>query len=660
MGCIYKQQGKYKKAMECHQQKIKLAEELKDKLGISLASFDIGNIYQKFKDYQQAEEYYNKAIALTIELKLENLRCRFTYHKADLYFVLQKWDKANKLNETVYNIAKETTQEEILFNSKLLSVKIEFYRDDIPSNKEMAINKLKNMLSKTEQEEEITILNYELFKMTNNIEYAKTSYSLYQKLYEEIPNIEYEEKIEELEKYMNELPEANITQNISLEQTKERELIQYINNYIDEKTQRNTEKLKIQLDKERENLTKLTRIGQAIGKELDLDELLYLMLDNVIEVTKAKRCFLMLLKNDELTFTLARNADKSSLTKEDFAISYSIPYQVLKSNKAICITNTEEETTLSGSIMELELKSIMCAPLRVQNKIIGVIYVDNRTALQEFTDNDLELFEAISDLAAVSIERAMLYKELKEKTRIEQELQIAANIQKRLLPQDLPKIKGLEVVGKVIPAKEIGGDYYDFIISDHSDKLYIAIGDVSGKGVPAGLIVAMVKSALQQLIDTYSSTQTILIKLNKIIDKNTDTTKFITFLLLKWNAKKEKLYYTGAGHEHLIIYRKNGDLEILQTKGMALGITDKIEGYLKEKELHIAYDDIIILYTDGIIEARNEKRNLLTLKHFCEIIKECYNPILQIMLENILERIKEYIGKAEQYDDMTLVIIKKC
>ncbi len=249
---------------------------------------------------------------------------------------------------------------------------------------------------------------------------------------------------------------------------------------------------------------------------------------------------------------------------------------------------------------------------------------------------------------------------MKEKTRIEQELKIAMRIQKGLLPKDLPHIKGLEVVGTMIPAKEIGGDYYDFIIPERSDELYVAIGDVSGKGVPAGLIMAMAKSALQQLIDTYSSTQTILIKLNKIINKNTDTTKFMTFLLLKWNSQKEKLYYTGSGHEHLIIYRKTGDLEILRTGGMALGITEKIGDYLKEKELNINYDDIIILYTDGITEAKNEKEDLLTLKHFCEIIKECYNPTLQIMLENILEQIKKYTGKAEQYDDMTLVIIKRC
>ncbi len=419
--------------------------------------------------------------------------------------------------------------------------------------------------------------------------------------------------------------------------------------------------LQIQLEKERENLHKLTRIVQAIGKELNLDKLLSLMLDNVIEVTKAERAFLMFLENEELHLSIARNSKGYSLTKEELTISHSIPYQVLESGKAICITDTTEEAKLSGSIMELELASIMCAPLRVQNEIIGVMYVDSRTVLQEFTNSDLELFEAISDLAAVAIERVHLYSELKEKTRIEQELKIATSIQEGLLPQSSPDIKGLKVVGKVIPAKEIGGDYFDFIIPDRPNEFYIAIGDVSGKGIPAGLIMAMAKSVLQQLIYTYTSTYNILTKLNRIIELNTDTMQFMTFLLLKWESKNERLYYTGAGHEHLIISRdESDDLEIIKTGGLALGITDEIKDFVIEKELHLDINDTLILYTDGVTEARDPDGYLLRLERLCELIKECYNPIPQIMIENILKQLKEYMGEAAQYDDITLVIIRRC
>ena len=174
----------------------------------------------------------------------------------------------------------------------------------------------------------------------------------------------------------------------------------------------------------------------------------------------------------------------------------------------------------------------------------------------------------------------------------------------------------------------------------------------------------MVKPALQLLIDSYTSTCDILTRVNNIIEQNTNTTKFMSFLLLCWDIKQQKLYYTGAGHEHLIIYRNSNNLEVIKTGGIALGIMEDIGDMLQEKELKLDVGDTLILYTDGVTEARNANKDILTLENWCKIIEKSFSvspPISKpkIILENILNELREYMRKTPQYDDITLVTIKR-
>jgi len=315
-------------------------------------------------------------------------------------------------------------------------------------------------------------------------------------------------------------------------------------------------------------------------------------------------------------------------------------------------------------MMNLELRSVLCIPLHIRNEEIGVIYTDSQSGLREFDKIELTFFNALASQLARAIEKSKLYEQELEKERITKELELASEIQLNLLPDKAPLIEGLEIIGFMQPAKEIGGDYYDYIFSPDKNKLYIAIGDVSGKGIPAGLITTMVKPTLQLLINSHISTCDILKQVNNIIYQNTDSTKFMTFLLLCWDIKQQKLYYTGAGHEHLIIYHNSKNLEIIKTGGIALGIVENVGDMLQEKELKLDVDNTLILYTDGVTEARNANTEILTLENWCEIIKKSFSasmhsPKPQFILDNLINELREYMGKTPQYDDITLLAIKR-
>ena len=208
------------------------------------------------------------------------------------------------------------------------------------------------------------------------------------------------------------------------------------------------------------------------------------------------------------------------------------------------------------------------------------------------------------------------------------------------------------------PARMVGGDYYDFIEKDGS--LTVCIGDVSGKGVPAGLVMVMAQLFLHHWDIDPADTRDTMLTANKILHANTEPFVFMSMLLLNWNAETRTLRYTGAGHENILVYRaKKKKVDVIPAGGVVLGIKKDISAVLDEKELDLAPDDAVLLYTDGATEALNAKGEMYTLQRLRAAFTECGKGTADGMVAQIFSELTSFIGEStEQHDDITLAVLK--
>ncbi len=249
--------------------------------------------------------------------------------------------------------------------------------------------------------------------------------------------------------------------------------------------------------------------------------------------------------------------------------------------------------------------------------------------------------------------------DIKDRERMIDELKLAAQLQRDTLPLKSPGVKGLQLVAKNKPATELGGDIFNFVTS--KSKTYIYIGDVTGHGVAAGLIMTMATSLINVFADIYGSAYEILVNVNRYIKRHVKKAMFLTMVMLSWDEEKGKLSFVGAGHEHILVYRMaTGECEAIVSGGVALGMVPDNSKLIKEQELTVNEGDFVILYSDGIVEARNTSEELYGLERLKKSVIE-YAP--QYSAEGLNYHIAQDVSAFNhghiQDDDMSLIVIKR-
>jgi hypothetical protein len=248
--------------------------------------------------------------------------------------------------------------------------------------------------------------------------------------------------------------------------------------------------------------------------------------------------------------------------------------------------------------------------------------------------------------------------DIADNKRMLSELDVAAQLQRDILPLESPEIKGLQVVVKNKPASELGGDSFNFI--RRGNKVYFYIGDVTGHGVAAGLIMTMVNSLIEVFTDLYDDIYQVLVAVNKFIKKHVKKAMFMTAVMLCWDEETGKLSYAGAGHEHILVYRADsGQCEVIMSGGVALGMIPDNSKVIKKTDLPLADGDFVVLYSDGITEARNKSKEQYGIERLKTAIME-YAPqyTAEGVNHHIAKAVVAFSGGAVQEDDMTLIVIK--
>ena len=298
-------------------------------------------------------------------------------------------------------------------------------------------------------------------------------------------------------------------------------------------------------------------------------------------------------------------------------------------------------------------------PVKTNNVVETVFLLGEKLNKTHFTLNDIQFLESLINLSVISLDNTMLFEEYLKKQKIESELQVAREIQLALLPKNIPVIKGYSVSGCNIPALHVGGDYYD-IIRLSQDKYAIVIADVSGKGTPASLLMANIQSAVHSFLKFYNADFRIeeaTQKINELIYANTSSEKFITFFWGIIDTMRNEFEYVNAGHNPPYLIRKE-NVEILDKGGLMLGVIESGIGYSSGK-LSLHTDDILILYTDGISEARNTLKEEYSEERIINVIKSNITEDSNTLQQNLLDDINSFTTGENQYDDITMIVLKR-
>jgi serine phosphatase RsbU (regulator of sigma subunit) len=297
-------------------------------------------------------------------------------------------------------------------------------------------------------------------------------------------------------------------------------------------------------------------------------------------------------------------------------------------------------------------------PMIVKSKIVGLLLFGLKHSGSHFAGKDLELLWAAANQAAISIENARLYKSEVEKQKIERDLDLARKIQQGLLPQCIPNMKGLDICGEMIPAMQVGGDYYDLIqVSD--TKLFVIVGDVSGKGLSASLYMTKLQTMIKLSCMDNKSPKEILVDINKRIYEELDKNWFVTITLALFDLKKETVRFCRAGHMP-VLQAINGTVQSYRTQGLGVGIEKGIvfERSLLEEEVKLCPGQTYAFFTDGVTEAMNEKNELFGDENLNVILKNKTMARSAEIVNEIWTSVKNFRGEAEVNDDMTMVVVK--
>ncbi|MFV1993858.1 MAG: PP2C family protein-serine/threonine phosphatase [Verrucomicrobiales bacterium] len=303
----------------------------------------------------------------------------------------------------------------------------------------------------------------------------------------------------------------------------------------------------------------------------------------------------------------------------------------------------------------------MVAPLSYAGRKIGVLAIVGKKGAPEFSANDFEVFTSIAEQSSFALGSALLHREAHEKKELEKEIRTASEIQKILLPSSSPTLDDYLVSGVNYPARIVSGDYYDYIAVDEN-HYGIVIGDVSGKGIPASLIMAMCRSVVRAKASGNHSPSAVLSSVNRIVfpDIREDMFVSMAYVILKKNSSEVTL--VRAGHDPPLLYRRaTNETELIKPPGLAVGIDegDVFDRVTHDHSFEMEPGDRLILYTDGATEALDHNGNEYGLDPLREAIIATADRGPEAVLERIFDGVREFIGDTPQNDDLTLIAIEK-
>jgi sigma-B regulation protein RsbU (phosphoserine phosphatase) len=435
----------------------------------------------------------------------------------------------------------------------------------------------------------------------------------------------------------------------------------YISNLINnENLVKDLESYSGRMQKMLNEMVTLHEITHALESTDSLDILLEYIMKKSQIVMQAEAASLMLVieETNELEFKVALGPKGTEVKPFRLPIGKGISGWVAQSLEVVLIPDAYSDPRFDPSFDKrsgFKTRSMLCVPMIHKAKIVGVMTLLNKMDGTPFNHSDQILFTIFASQAALSIENARLLYAAIEKERLDKELQVAAEIQKLLIPQSLSESYYMEIAAEYIPCKEVGGDFYDIIRPDNNRYIFV-VADVSGKGIPGALVVSNMQATLRAFLQYSDDLLSIVTRLNESITRQTTADRYITFFIGLYDHQKSSLTYINAGHNPPLLVNQSGDMLELKTGGIFIGF---MPWEYESETVPFNNGDRLVMYTDGLVEAMNREEVEFEMSGLKMAISDNLSATCRELKEEILSRVNAHTGDIPLADDFTLLITRR-
>ncbi len=401
----------------------------------------------------------------------------------------------------------------------------------------------------------------------------------------------------------------------------------------------------------------LNEVSVELLSDIPIGRLLTLILDKIFGYLTPDRGLLLLadekgvLKPEAVKFSPAIDAS-------DIRLSRTLLKAVVEERNGLLMIDTETDVKLgtADSIRLQGITSCLAAPLVVGEKAIGLIYLDARLGRRSFTEEDLRLLSSLANAAAIKIQNTRLQQESVAKQRIEREMALAWEVQRRLLPDRPPELPHTELFGRTIPSRTVSGDYYDFY-ERPGGRVDVVVADVCGKGMAASILAASVQAAFQAWAGEDFGPGKICYRLNDMVNRRTNPEKFVTFFAALYDPRDGLVVYANAGHNPGLVVRWNGTVELLESQGLPLGLFPGRD--FPSTPVTLGPGDLMVLYTDGVTEASDPADVEFGLERLTAVVRAHRTAPLEDLETAINEALGRFASGVPFADDRTLVLLRR-
>lgn len=410
-----------------------------------------------------------------------------------------------------------------------------------------------------------------------------------------------------------------------------------------------------------DELAILNDLALAISGSLDSEKIMRSIISKSIRALNAEQGDITLV--DESRSNTAQTLVRSMVSTSEhspFHLNQNLLGWMQINKKPLLINDPGNDSRFRNVDWDSSIKTLLSAPLMARSKLIGILTVYNKRSDDGsgFSESDQRLLSIISAQSAQVVENARLYEEERAYLFIRRELELASSIQKKMLPDTPPRIKGYSVAGKNITAQEVGGDYFDYIPMEEN-KWALCLGDISGKGLPASLLMTNLQAILRGQTLHLASPGEILKLANSQLYQSTSAEKFATLFLAILDTENHTINYSSAGHEHPFLMRSNGDFFRLKAGGLPLGMMENVD--YEEGTANLEEGDFLFVFSDGITDVTDTSEEMFGEKRLIDLLIEAnHNEQLPgEIINNIVDTCINFSGKAMLFDDITAVVLKR-
>ncbi len=405
-------------------------------------------------------------------------------------------------------------------------------------------------------------------------------------------------------------------------------------------------------------LALISKVGITLLSSSTLEQTLEQIVSLVFEAVPADRCLLMMRDehSEEMRVAVARLRDRVGEVGE-IRVSRNVMDEVVIKGKSVLTSDAQHDPRFaSGTVVLQGVRSVLAVPLGVSEKVFGIIYADSPIAEGRFTEDHLKVLTTLASVAAIRVENARLVEARFQQERLERELQLAMEIQQRFQPTAPPLVPGYEFQGISFPCYEIGGDYYDFIQRDDG-RLVIALGDVSGKGTAAALLMSSLHAAIHAQTGSHDTLVETISAVNRYLAENIPPNRFVTLFYAELDPESGALSFLNAGHNPPLIIHAAGTVEQLASGGLPLGI--KADADYREGRTHLQLGDVLVIYSDGVTEAASPSGEEFGPTRLYEVVSRNVDASAAGIRDRIESALTKFSQGTQAADDITLVIVKR-